>query len=99
MTFRPRLVAAGEVREMAAAAVEVTIGRRPAAAATFPGWSGRNGSVVILGKPTDTNQALVEAFAALGHDAWIADPSMSPRLGRGDVAVARLDVRATLDGI
>jgi RimK family alpha-L-glutamate ligase len=56
-------------------------------------------SVVILGKPTETNCALVEAFIEFGQDAYVAAASSPPRLGRGDLVIARLDVLPTLDGI
>jgi len=48
---------------------------------------------------TDTNRALAEAFAGHGEDASIADPAAALRLEEGDVALARLDVLPTLDGI
>lgn len=56
-------------------------------------------SVVILGKPTETNRALAAAFAGLGHRAHVSEATASPPLRRGDVAIARLDVLPTLDGI
>ena len=66
-------------------------------------WSPRRArrcrSVVIVGKPTETNCALAAAFAEHGQRAWLAQESTTPRLGEGDVAVARLDVLPTLDGI
>ena len=86
--LRPSLVAAAEVGAMAAV-VEVTIERQ----------ANRRDSVVILGKSTKTNRALVSAFAGLGHSAWLAEPSTPPCLRSGDIAIARLDVLATLDGI
>jgi len=59
----------------------------------------RRRSVVILGKPTETNCDLAAAFAGLGRRARLADAATPPRLRPGDVAVARLDVLPTLDGI
>jgi RimK family alpha-L-glutamate ligase len=56
-------------------------------------------SVVILGQPTETNCALVGAFAELGQRAWLARAAAPPRLAPGDIAVARIDVLPTLDGI
>jgi ribosomal protein S6--L-glutamate ligase len=56
-------------------------------------------SVVVLGKPTETNEALLAAFAQAGHTARLADPSVRPLVGRGDVALGRVDVLPTLDGI
>ena len=99
MTLRPGLVAADEVGAMAAVDVEVTIERRESAALLVPGRSNRRDSVVVLGKSSETNRALVSAFAGLGYRAWLAEPSTQPRLGDGDIAVARLDVLATLDGV
>jgi RimK family alpha-L-glutamate ligase len=57
------------------------------------------GSVVILGKPTETNCALAAAFAGLGHRAQVSEATTPPLLRRGDFAIARLDVLPTLDGI
>jgi RimK family alpha-L-glutamate ligase len=74
---------------MGAVDVEVTIERR----------ANRRDSVVILGRSTETNCALVSAFAGLGYRAWLSEPSTQPRLRDGDIAVARLDVLATLDGV
>jgi ribosomal protein S6--L-glutamate ligase len=59
----------------------------------------RERAVVVLGKPTETNGALVAAFAAAGHTARLADPGARPLLTRGDVALGRVDVLPTLDGI
>jgi RimK family alpha-L-glutamate ligase len=57
-------------------------------------------SVVVLGKPTETNLALVATFTELGGGgSRLADPAGPPRVGPGDVVLARLDVLPTLDGI
>lgn len=56
-------------------------------------------SVVVLGRPTETNLALVDAFAERGHRARLGDPAAPPCVGPGDVVLARLDVLSTLDGI
>jgi RimK family alpha-L-glutamate ligase len=56
-------------------------------------------SVVILGKPTETNRALAAAFAGLGHPAQLAEATAPPLLRQDDVAIARLDVLPSLDGI
>jgi RimK family alpha-L-glutamate ligase len=69
--------------------------RRPDADPTMS----RGHSVVVLGKPTDTNGALVAAFAAAGHTARLSDPGVRPLLTRGDVALGRVDVLPTLDGV
>lgn len=56
--------------------------------------------VVVFGKETETNWALVAAFAELGYGARLIDAATPPpSLGRGDVAVGRIDVLPTLDGI
>ena len=84
---------------MAASEVEVTIERGESVVARPARAANRLGSVAILGKPTETNSALVVAFAGLGQRAWVAPPAVLPELARGDVAIARLDVLPTLDGI
>jgi RimK family alpha-L-glutamate ligase len=84
---------------MAVTEVEITIERGESVAARSLRSADRVRSVAILGKPTETNCALAAAFADLGQRAWIAQPAVLPRLARGDVAVARLDVLPTLDGI
>jgi hypothetical protein len=99
LTLRSGLVAADEVGAMGAVDVGVTVERRASAAALGPGRSNRRDSVVVLGTSTETNCALVSAFAGLGYRAWLAEPSVPPRLGNGDIAVARLDVLPTLDGV
>ena len=99
MTLRSGLVAADEVGAMAAVDVEVTIERRASAPVLVPGRSNRHESVVVLGKSSETNRGLVSAFTGLGYGAWLAEPSIPPRLTSGDIAVARLDVVETLDGV
>src|SRR5262245_2600354 len=84
---------------MASSEVEMTIEQGESVAARPAGAPNRVGSVAILGKPTEANSALVVAFAGLGHRAWVAPPAVVPELARGDVAIARLDVLPTLDGI
>jgi RimK family alpha-L-glutamate ligase len=60
---------------------------------------GRRRSIVIVGAWKETNCALAAAFADLGHPARVVDVIASPRLGPGDLAIARLDVVPTLDGV
>jgi RimK family alpha-L-glutamate ligase len=60
---------------------------------------GRHRSLVIFGRPTETNCGLAAAFARLGQRAQLAESSAPPDLQRGDLAIARLDVLPTLDGI
>jgi RimK family alpha-L-glutamate ligase len=55
---------------------------------------------VIGGPRQETNPPLVEAWCAAGIDALLLSPEEAPwRLDAGDVALVRLDVRQTLDGI
>jgi RimK family alpha-L-glutamate ligase len=56
-------------------------------------------SVVVFGKPTETNDALVAAFAGLGHRARLVCGPPEPGLARGDIAIGRIDVLPTLDGV
>jgi RimK family alpha-L-glutamate ligase len=56
-------------------------------------------SLYVLGRPTDTNLALAEAFAELGQRPQLGDPACPPRVGPGDVVLARLDVLPSLEGI
>jgi RimK family alpha-L-glutamate ligase len=63
------------------------------------GPAGRWRSVVILGSQRETNGALVAAFVGHGQRAWLAHADPAPRLGQGDLAIARLDVLPTLDGV
>ena len=67
--------------------------------AALPRPQSRYGSVVVLGKPTETNCALAEAFGEQGWRTLVARPTTPPLLAPGDVAIARLDVLPTLDGI
>ena len=67
--------------------------------ATRSPGAARARSILILGKPTETNRALVAAFAGLGHRARLAYASPLPRLERGNVVIGRVDVLPTLDGI
>jgi glutathione synthase/RimK-type ligase-like ATP-grasp enzyme len=84
---------------MTVAHVEVTTERRKRVATLSPRFAERRRSVVILGRPTETNCALAAAFAALGQRVQLAGAAAVPRLGAGDLALARLDVLPTLDGI
>jgi [lysine-biosynthesis-protein LysW]---L-2-aminoadipate ligase len=84
---------------MTVADVELTIQRHESVAARSPRPADRHRSVVILGQATETNCALVAALAEQGQRAWLAQAATSPRLGRGALAIARLDVLPTLDGI
>jgi RimK family alpha-L-glutamate ligase len=79
--------------------IEATIERFESVAARLPRPERRGRALVILGKPTETNRALAAAFADLGQQAQLVEPGARPRLRRGDIAIARLDVLPTLDGI
>jgi glutathione synthase/RimK-type ligase-like ATP-grasp enzyme len=55
---------------------------------------------VVAHRRSATNDALVGAARALGLDSQLLDPHRAlTSLEPGDVALARLDVRETLDGI
>src|SRR5262249_47661170 len=82
---------------MALSNVELTIERRESAAAWRPRRAARCRSVVIVGKPTETNCALAAASGEQGQRAWLVQATTTPGLGEGDAAVARLDVLPTLD--
>jgi gamma-F420-2:alpha-L-glutamate ligase len=56
-------------------------------------------SILIVGKESETNLALGAAFAELGYRARHADAAAPPRLKAGDLALGRVDVLPTLDGI
>jgi RimK family alpha-L-glutamate ligase len=84
---------------MSVAEIELTIEPQGSLAARPEPPAHRYRSVVIVGKPTETNSALAAAFAAYGQDAQLAQASSLPRLGSGDLVIARLDVLPTLDGI
>jgi hypothetical protein len=61
--------------------------------------AGRRPRVVLLGRPSATNQSLVEAFAMLRF-AGVVSPTIDPgSVTTGDVVVGRLDVLPSLDGI
>jgi [lysine-biosynthesis-protein LysW]--L-2-aminoadipate ligase len=84
---------------MAVADVELRIERRERVAARSPRRADRSRSVVILGKPSETNCALAAAFADLEQRAAVVDAVARSRLRQGDVALARFDVLPTLDGV
>jgi ribosomal protein S6--L-glutamate ligase len=84
---------------MTIADVELTSERHESVAARSLRPAERYRSVVLLGEPTETNCALAAAFAEHGQRVWLARAATPPRLGRGDLALARLDVLPTLDGI
>jgi hypothetical protein len=72
---------------------------RPRTVAQRPRLAESPRSIVVLGRPTETNLALVATFAELGCRSRLAAPATAPRVGPGDVVLARLDVLPTLDGI
>jgi RimK family alpha-L-glutamate ligase len=84
---------------MAIQQIETSVERRENLAAGSP-EPPRRRSVVVVGKSTDTNCALAAAFADLGQGGgWIANAALPAELGEGDLALGRLDVLPTLDGI
>jgi RimK family alpha-L-glutamate ligase len=54
--------------------------------------------VVVVGKPSATNNALVAAFAEAGHAARLV-PEAAPEIGPYDLVIGRADILPTLDGI
>lgn len=57
-------------------------------------------TLALLGSPTRTNMQLAFAWRQLGVDACVLWPGEAlEALGEGDVAIVRLDVRPTLNGI
>jgi RimK family alpha-L-glutamate ligase len=65
------------------------------------GGVGATGTVAILDHSSGTtNPTLIDAWRRLGIDAWLLSSAQALRqLDTGDVALARLDVRPTLDGV
>jgi RimK family alpha-L-glutamate ligase len=62
-------------------------------------WPGL-GCVALIGGETRTNLDIVDAWRAQGIDAWVVHPADGLRvLTYGDVAVGRIDVRGSLDGV
>ncbi len=62
--------------------------------------SGALGRVGLVGWPQETNLVLAAAWRERGIDAELLEPAQArARLGPGDVAVMRLDVLPTLDGV
>jgi ribosomal protein S6--L-glutamate ligase len=59
----------------------------------------REPSIVVLGKPTETNCALVGGFEQLGYRAQLAHTPPESGLAPGSVVIGRIDVLPTLDGI
>jgi len=56
--------------------------------------------IAILGGPSKGNRALLRGLRGLGHEVSLLRPRAArARLGAGDIALGRLDVRPTLDGI
>jgi [lysine-biosynthesis-protein LysW]--L-2-aminoadipate ligase len=67
--------------------------RRPPGALRLP-------SVAIVGSPTRTSDGLAQAWRARGIDVFVLDPDRALELlGPGDVAIVRLDVLPSLDGV
>lgn len=55
--------------------------------------------VALIGGATATNLAIVRAWRTHGIEAWLLGPEESTDLAYGDVAVGRIDVRRSLDGV
>lgn len=55
---------------------------------------------VVAGRRTPTNDSLVDALRRRHLDAWLVEPHVVDSITRpGDIALGRLDVRQTLDGL
>ena len=64
------------------------------------GAAGQEELVGIVGWPQETSDLIVDAWRALVIRAWMLPPSGARLLlGCNDVAIGRLDVRRTLDGV
>ena len=65
-----------------------------------PGTAGGMPRVAVIGSPTRTTDLLVGAWLATGIDASVVTPARAlATLEAGDVALFRLDVLPTLDGV
>jgi RimK family alpha-L-glutamate ligase len=60
--------------------------------------AGRPRSALVVGRPTETNVRLAEAFAARGYDSVVRALDALPPAG-ADLVLARVDVLPTLDGV
>jgi RimK family alpha-L-glutamate ligase len=56
-------------------------------------------AVVVVGRASATNRALVDAFSWFGYRGLVADPGAPVHVGEDDLVLARLDVLPTLDGV
>jgi RimK family alpha-L-glutamate ligase len=84
---------------MAVASAALPEYRRVAAPPALDPGSRPPPSAVVLGRATETNHALADALSCHGYAGFVAEPSTPPRLGAGDIALARIDVRPELDGV
>jgi [lysine-biosynthesis-protein LysW]---L-2-aminoadipate ligase len=68
-------------------------------AAQLPIAAGAVRQALVVGRETETNVALAEAFASLGCRAAVTSARNALSAGRGDVILNRLDVLPSLDGV
>jgi RimK family alpha-L-glutamate ligase len=74
-----------------------TVGHRDAQ--PLPIAPGRVRQAFIVGRETETNVALAEAFARFGYRGTVADARGALSARRGDVILNRVDVLSSLDGV
>ena len=84
---------------LTASLVAIEARRRASISSVGPSTAGDSHSVAVVGKPTATNRALVAAFEDLGRQAHLVTGTEAIEMGSDDVAIGRLDVLPTLDGV
>jgi RimK family alpha-L-glutamate ligase len=83
---------------MVVARVDVPVGRPTRVTPPIPAAPVAP-AAVVLGRATETNRALADAFSALGYWGVVFGPAEATQLGEGDLALGRIDVVPSLDGV